>query len=492
MSARSPATLVGLGLALLLAAWVVATQPFGAPDEASHYLRALNIANGHLLGSKIPYPNVPLTPAQQAFVNHDTRAVEVPARLSPPDVACINGKPDITGRCVEASPTGDYYPPAYLLPAVALKVASNADTGLWLSRFLSAASCFAFIALAIALLWSGSGWSLLGLLLALTPMTLFVSSILNPSGLETTASIALAAAGLRIARAPALARAWVWVALALSGAVTVLSFQAGPAFLVADLAAAGALIGAAGAGELRRQSRRQLGLAGLTIMTALVLWFVYASVSGASHSHFGVTPLLHSLRVGVEQLHIALRDAVGNFGSLTVELPTIAQWIWWLLVLALVAAAVWLGNRRERVVMALVLLLALAFPVLSFAWNYRYSGFGIQGRQVLPVLVLIPLLAGELVNRHRACLAGRHAGGVLGAAIAAIALFQAYAWWYDARAVAGAPGTLRFYAHAIWSPPLGWLPWIAVAALGTLALLWAAWLSAGPRAPSHRPTPSVT
>src|SRR2546421_10532868 len=55
--------------------------------------------------------------------------------------------------------------------------------------------------------------------------------------------------------------------------------------------------------------------------------------------------------------------------------------------------------------------------------------------------------------------------------VAAIAVVQASAWWYSARAAAGTPGTLRFWRHASWTPPLGWAPWIMATAAGTLALL---------------------
>jgi hypothetical protein len=312
---------------------------------------------------------------------------------------------------------------------------------------------------------------LVGLLAAITPMVLFVSSIVNPSGLDTVASLAFAAAGLRIARRPARVPPWVWIAFAVSGLLTVLTFQAGPAFLVTDLAVAAAVAGRGGLGELRRTQRRPVVAVGLILLAAVVLWFVYARVSGASHSPFGVAPFLRSLHEGFDQLGPVLRDAIGNFGSLTVHLPAAARWLWWLLVLGLVGAAVWLGSLRERVLMALVVALALAFPVLAYAWVYRHSGFGMQGRQVLPVLALIPLLAGELVRRDRARRPSRAGPGVLPVAIGGIAILQGYAWWYDARDVAGAPGALRFYAHATWSPPLGWIPWIVVAALGVLALL---------------------
>jgi hypothetical protein len=470
MGRRSPALLVALGFALLLAAWVVASQPFSAPDEGSHYLRALSIANGHLLGPKIPYPT-PLIPAQRAFVNQDTRAVLVPAVLGPNVTRCIDGRPNVSGSCVEASPTGDYYPPAYLLPALAIKVSNRTDTALWLGRALSTALCFVFVALSVALLWDGSAWSLLGLLAAITPMVLFISSVLNPSGLDTVASVAFASAGIRIGRGPDRVRPWIWIAFVLSGALTALSFQAGPAFLVADLVVVAALAGSGRLGDLRRSQRRPLVTAGLILLAALVLWFVYARVSGASHSQFGVSPFFHSLRVGLHQLGPVLRDAIGTFSTLTVHLPAAVCWVWWLLVLAGVAAALWLGSRRERVLMILVLLLALAFPVLAYAWFYRHSGFPMQGRQVLPVLVLIPLTAGELIRRHRDRIAFRARAWVLAVPIGVIAILQGYAWWYDARKAAGAPATLRFYAHAAWSPPLGWIPWIVVAALGVLALL---------------------
>ena len=132
--------LLMLGVALLLAAWVASTRPFDAPDEASHYQRALTITHGQILGPKVDYPNVPMTPAQQAFIDHDTRAVLMPARLSPPDVVCMDGKPDIRGSCLEADPDGNFPPLPYLLPAAALAVSHDATTGLWLTRLASAAA----------------------------------------------------------------------------------------------------------------------------------------------------------------------------------------------------------------------------------------------------------------------------------------------------------------------------------------------------------------
>ena len=122
--------------------------------------------------------------------------------------------------------------------------------------------------------------------------------------------------------------------------------------------------------------------------------------------------------------------------------------------------------------MLAVTVLSLAFPILFEAWVDRFTGFPLQGREILPALMFIPLTAGEVISRHMSSRTeARSARLALGGLLALVAAFQAYAWWYDARFVAGAPGTIRFYAHAIWRPPMGWLPWVGLAGLGILLLL---------------------
>ncbi len=465
-------TLIGAALTLLMVAWVMASRPFAAPDEASHYLRALSIANGKLLGPKVPYRLPGLSVATQAWTNHDTRAVAVPARLSPPDVTCMNGKPDIgTGGCTEATSTGDYHPLPYVLPALALTVSHNASTGLWLSRLASALPCVALIILAFALLWSGNGWSLLGPLLATTPMVLFVGSVINPNGLEIAAALAFAAAILRISREPGRPPRWVWGGLVVSGAVAILAWQVGPLFVIADIALGIALLGRPGLRKVRSASR-PLRLSALGLGFATALYLSYGMSSGVFHSTFGISPIRQSLRQGFDQLGPVLQHAVGSFGSLNVPLPSAAYWLWWGMVLALVAAGLYVSGSRERWLLLAVTVLALVFPVLFYAWVYRFTGFGLQGRYVLPVLILVPLVAGEFIHQCvRARQPRRMWQSVLGAVIGIVAVFQGYAWWINARYSAGAPHTIRFYAHALWKPPLGWGLWIALALLGMLTLL---------------------
>ena len=454
--------LLVLGLALLLSAWVLATRPFTAPDEPSHYQRALSIVNGAILGPSVDYPNVRMNPLARAFIDHDTRAVLVPARLSPPYVVCMNGEPDLVGSCLEADPNGNFPPLPYLLPALALGISHSPSDAIWLMRVASALPSLAFLALAAALLWSGTGWSLLGLLAATTPMVLFSSSILNTSGVQITACLAFTAAVLRIARAPALAPGWVWTAFAVSGAVAMLAGPIGLAFAIADLALFLLLLGPRGSSELRRAGARRALVPGLTLLAAAVLALIYSHLAGFSTT-VKITPLWRSLDQGLGQLPHVLRDVVGTFGAESVPLPRAADWLWWLLVVLLVAAGLWRGDRRERRQLIVVAVLALAFPVLFYAWAGRMTGSGLQGREVLPILALIPVVAGEIVWRHSSAVEQRRGPQlVLGGAIALIAGLQAYAWWFDARATS---------ANGTWSPPLGWPVWALVAALGVAALV---------------------
>ena len=317
-------------------------------------------------------------PAQLAWVDQGTRAVWVPAGQSPP-VPCIDHKPDfavLAPGCREASEVGNYHPLPYLLPALALDMSNDSTTGLYLSRLASAIPCLAFILLAFALLWDGSAWSLLGPLAAITPMVLFVSSIVNPNGLELAACLAFAASVLRIARAPTHLPSRVWAAFALSGAVAILAWQLGPIFVIADLALGASLLGPAGLRTLRLSAGRRLRPPPLTLITATALYMVYELASGVTHSTFSISPVAQGLHEGLSQLVPVLGNSVGTFGALTVPLPFAAYWTWWLFVAAIIFGAMWVGGRRDRSLLIAVVALALAFPVLFFAWVYRSHTLG--------------------------------------------------------------------------------------------------------------------
>src|SRR5207302_6282015 len=117
----------------------------------------------------------PISRLGRRWEDGNSRAVNVPARLAPPGTLCENGRQDVRGICTESTYTGTYQPLPYLLPAAALGVATSVHSASWLGRGASALTAFAFLALAFFVLWDGTLLSVAGLLVAVTPMVLFIA-----------------------------------------------------------------------------------------------------------------------------------------------------------------------------------------------------------------------------------------------------------------------------------------------------------------------------
>ncbi len=98
--------------------------------------------------------------------------------------------------------------------------------------------------------------------------------------------------------------------------------------------------------------------------------------------------------------------------------------------LLLCVTALIVGTRRQRVVLAVVMV-----GVVSIVWGLNAlltagSGFGAQARHLLPITVMLALLAGHIVtvNRHRL---GPRSVSVATPAIAALVAACQFGGWYD-------------------------------------------------------------
>ncbi len=460
-----------------------ATPQWWAPDEAAQYLRAVTISQGHLVG-----PHVPIDPAglaalaaggwqatQERWLLHDRRGVVVGARLAPPGELCVDGRPDV-GSCEEASYTGDYFPPGYLLPAAAISTQSTAGDALWSARAASLVQTLLFIAFAIALI--GPGAALLGLLLAMPPEVLFIGSVLNPSGVEISASVAFLAGLLRLCRQPGGRERWVWAVTVLSGVVAIVSWQLGPLFVGCDLVVAAALFrGWKEHNPILRAGPRFLAAASL-LLAATAAFLIYGELSGALHSIISFRDPGADLSSGLAQLGPTLRGAVGNFGFYDIPLPPAMSNAWLAVAAGLWLMALWVGARRERATLLLAALLALGAPVALYAFAQRNTDFGLQGRYGLPLFALIPIVAGVVIQNN---VGSRPAAFVTRfAPLLAVgcALFQVGAWWVNAHHWAG--GALIFQ-HARMVPPGGWWLWAGCALAGGAVLATSSLIEFGRR-----------
>ena len=102
----------------------------------------------------------------------------------------------------------------------------------------------------------------------------------------------------------------------------------------------------------------------------------------------------------------------------------------------------------------------------------RHTGYGIQGRYVLPMSIAVPLVAGEILVRQRNRVDALGAGGIFVPFAVAMAGLQLVAWWANAhRFAVGLGGPRWFFDTAQWVPPGGWWLWLGVAAAGALVLV---------------------
>jgi hypothetical protein len=218
-----------------------------------------------------------------------------------------------------------------------------------------------------------------------------------------------------------------------------------------------------------RTNRRTAFLVAAVVGAAAVLnlWWEHAY-----QPHLEVqlhTLIQHPTFAGIP--HIA-KQLVGGLGWLEFRLPLPVYIAWGVLTLAVVVGAVAVGRWRER--LAVVLLVGGNFVALVALHTVlgRQIGFDLQGRDLLPLAVAIPLLGSEVLRRRWSPTSARQTWSLLLPIGVAVALMQALAWYFNGRRHAvGTKGPLWFLSRAAWSPPGGWELWASVVLVATVLMV---------------------
>ncbi len=467
---------------LLSLSWLFTNPPGSAPDETAHYVKALAAGHGRLyLPDPPPPPSLlPKTP-EERWQQRTARLVDVPARLDTRGLQCSSFHPELSAACLLRGPAGTraeiptivgtYQPYVYVLPGLLMRLGSDQFSTTRLGRLGCWSVSSVMIALAVFLLWSPDdrGYSLVGLMLAVTPMVMFMSSTLSANGIEICAGICFLAAVLRLIRDDGGGR-WVWAAASASGTILALARITGVLWVGLAVPVVLAMVGRRQAwAVVVRGGRRALAAAGAvgTAVVASVAWEVIVQ----PHPDRSISTAVRDVPTELGELTAIYRQGIGVFGWLDTNMNPAAYWLWTGLLAVVVVLALLVAHRRQRWVLC-GLAVASVVVTVGLALLNRPTGFGVQARYVLAFVVVVPLVAGEtlFVNRSRL---GRLEPRWLPLGIAGVvALVQLGGWYANARRYAvGAGGPRWFFVDAEWSPPLGWVPWVAITLIGVAALV---------------------
>jgi Predicted membrane protein (DUF2142) len=478
--------------ALLAGMWGLANPPFAGPDEPAHVIRAHALAHGQITGDE-PSGRI-RRDLRRAGVTQRVLVVKAPEIYqSAADSLCFAFKAEVNASClVFSGPTKDIgiaiytarHPPAYYAVVGAVSWLHRPGSGtVYLMRFLGALITGAFVATAITALRRSAAPTLLaaGLLLALTPMVLFISGIVNPSAVEIAASLAFWVAGLvLVAGSHERVDNRLVTAVGLAGCVLAVSRQLGPLWL--GLIAL-TMLGIANRRRLVELSRSNWARlwGSLIAVSAIgqVAWDVFVKP-------LEVTPLGQKQNIETSEILRAtfgatlnrVREMIGIFGWLDAPAPALT-WISWIAAVGFIflLAVMW-ARRRDIAVLIGLVAATIVVPVLIESSQYGTAGSPLwQGRYTLPLAFGIPLLAAFVLGSTEG---GRkfparrllHAVGVVVMVAHVLAFAQNLR-----RYTVGYDGEVQYWKHAQWSPPVSPLLLtigFTIAMIGFVAVVFAA------------------
>ncbi len=455
--------------------WAFSNPPASAPDEPDHLIKAMAAAR---LDIGVPFTGS-LGDSPQLVRNASiARTVRVPANLAPDGYPCSQFQPDVTAACLpQGGATGDElverttavgaYPVFLYVPmGLATFAADTPARAFQLARLVSVLMSTVLLYLAVWQLarWLGRG-AAVGLSLGLTPMAVFATAAVSTSGIEIMAAAAVAAVTVVATRMPAvLAERSTLVVFAVAGCALVLSRQLG----IVTFALLALILLARGGWRVVWSELRRGRIAVMVSVAALGVSAAALAAWELAFDHpVNTGPPLSAdawgafLDISLSVLH----SGIGMFGWLDTPLPGPVVAVWVLLLVGMGGAAVLLGRTADRVTILLSFLAVIAVAYVTYASVFYPVGFGVQGRHLIPLFLIVPMLAGIVVAEQGAPVARRLGIGVG----VLVPLAQAVSVYVNARRYAvGLDGPVLFLDEAEWAPRFGWMPWFGITAFAAV------------------------
>ena len=309
---------------------------------------------------------------------------------------------------------------------------------------------------------------LLGVLLALSPMALFMMAVLNSSGLEIASGFAAWCGALCVVTHPSVPRALaVWTAVAMI--VLVLARAVSPLDALVIAVVLAFFVGWRGLRKRVNPSLRPLWIpVAVSLVAAAIFLLIFGSISLIGFPPHHPASLLSNMATSLRLTGGYLEQCVGNFGLLDIPAPTWVVAVWTACLTVLTTAAFMLSAPCRRALPVLALAVVVIIVALQ-APQMNKVGPWYQGRYILPIMIGFPLVASCFEWRGRRFLPQRTLScGVL---VVGIALFAAH--------LAAFNRALQFYKSgqglpgrtSAWLPPGGEFPVQLVFVVGAIVTL---------------------
>lgn len=486
------AALFAIPYLILMLCWAFTGPPNTGPDESDHLVKAIGMSR---LDIGTRYTGPPLGTGIGMERNRSiSRVIPVRGAVAPANYNCELVRPTVSAGCLlkqqpanttagvalVVDPLGSYPPFLYALIGQATRPAATPVQAFVLARIFCALACAALLLLGSAHLvrWLGRR-ALLGAFVALTPSVVFFGSIVTTSGIEICAAfttVCIVVAALR--RRESLVEAGSQLLLGGAGVTLILSRQLG----VVTFALLMLLL------VIRLGPRFFLGLvtahrpafvASAAALIAAGLAILVWETRYDHPDHVGSAVNASAFGQFNSSSYALLRSGVALFGWLDTSIPNWFVAMWIVAFVVLLGAAVLLGSRADRWTLVLWSLVVVVVAYVTYATVFFPVRAGLQGRHILAVFMLLPMLAGvAAVDRldHIDATVGRR---MFRLAAVVMPVLQFVSLYLNSRRYAvGVSGAVWFLPSAQWQPPLGWAVWLIAGAGATAALAWRIW-SAG-------------
>ena len=479
-----------IALSLMSIAWALASPIGSGPDEPAHIIKAASVVRGQLVGPQGDTGNIVEVPRSVAWTaSQDCYRFDIDQ-----DAGCAPGLYGAGAETVTTETSAGYYNPVYYALVGWPTLIFTGETGLYGVRIVSALISSAMLACAFMLVatWRRRSIPAVGLLVALTPMVIYVNGVVNPSAFEISGSLAVFAAMLSIVAqpAPALLRRPL-IVLVASAALAIGARAVSPLWVALALALPLILLKWPDFTRLVR-TRAVAVSAALVAMVAVfaVAWnpisarlAVDARTTPASTDGFEVFPDVGSSPLFGFMKMITLsvtngNDMIGRFGWMDTPVPDTTIVVWTVLLGTLVLASVYLLRQRRAAFGTALVLSFFLVPPLIQAVFITGGGYIWQGRYGLPTVTMLAFgLAAALGGSPtRSSVASGAASGSGTRIVVVIAAAFTYAQCYafvsalHRFTVGSSTAWKDMITQPSWSPPGGVLVSAAVFVVGTLLL----------------------